>query len=125
MSKITSLPERLYLDFDSFFASAEQHFNPALRGRPVGVIALDSAHTGCIAVSREAKRLGVKANVPARDARLLVPDMIFVVARPDIYVRLHKRILAAIETVLPIQHVRSIDEVVCALLPSEGRECLA
>jgi DNA polymerase-4 len=125
MSKITSLPERLYLDFDSFFASAEQHFNPALRGRPVGVIALDSAHTGCIAVSREAKGLGVKANVPARDARLLVPDMIFVVARPDIYVRLHKRILAAIETVLPIQHVRSIDEVVCALLPSEGRECLA
>ena len=125
MSETTHLPERLYLDFDSFFASAEQHFNPALRGKPVGVIALDSAHTGCIAVSREAKTLGVKANVAARDARALVPDMIFVVARPDIYVRLHKRILAAIETVLPIQYVRSIDEVVCALLPSEARDCLA
>ncbi|MGB5864576.1 MAG: type VI secretion protein ImpB [Sulfitobacter sp.] len=118
------IPERLYLDFDSFFASAEQHFNPILRGKPVGVVALDSAHTGCIAVSREAKTRGVKTNMPAREARAIVPEMIFVVARPDVYVRLHKRILQVIETVIPIQHVRSIDEVVCALLPSEGRQGL-
>lgn len=118
------IPERLYLDFDSFFASAEQHFNPLLRGKPVGVVALDSAHTGCIAVSREAKARGVKTNMPAREARAIVPEMIFVVARPDVYVRLHKRILQVIETVVPIQHVRSIDEVVCALLASEGRQGL-
>lgn len=118
------LPERLYLDFDSFFASAEQHFNPSLQGKPVGVVALDSAHTGCIAVSREAKAHGVKTNMPAREARAVVPEMIFVVARPDVYVRLHKRILRVIETVVPIQHVRSIDELVCALLPSEGRQGL-
>ena len=124
MSDNPHLPERLYLDFDSFFASAEQYFNPDLRGKPIGVVALDSAHTGCIAVSREAKALGVKNNMPAREARAILPDMTFVVARPDVYVRLHKRILAVIETVVPIQHVRSIDEVVCALLPSEGRQCL-
>jgi DNA polymerase-4 len=47
-----NLPQRLYLDFDSFFASAEQHFNPSLREKPVGVVALDSPHTGCIAVRR-------------------------------------------------------------------------
>lgn len=119
------LPERLYLDFDSFFASAEQHFNPDLRGKPLGVVALDSPHTGCIAVSREAKTRGVKTNMPAREARKIIPDMVFVVARPDVYVRLHERILAVIETVLPIQFVRSIDEVVCALLPSEGKQGLA
>ena len=124
MSDYPHLPERLYLDFDSFFASAEQYFNPDLRGKPIGVVALDSAHTGCIAVSSEAKALGVKNNMPAREARAILPDMTFVVARPDVYVRLHKRILAVIETVVPIQHVRSIDEVVCALLPSEGRQCL-
>jgi len=60
--------------------------------------------------------------MPARQARLILPDMAFVVARPDDYVRLHKRILAVIETVVPIQHVRPIDEVVCAFLPSEGRQ---
>lgn len=125
MGQNAKLPERLYLDFDSFFASAEQHFNPSLRGKTVGVVALDSAHTGCIAVSREAKACGVKTNMAAREARALVPEMIFVVARPDVYVRLHKRILGVIEAVVPVQHVRSIDEVVCALLPSEGRQGLA
>lgn len=112
----------LYLDFDSFFATAEQHFNPALRGKPVGVVPLDSPHTGCIAVSKEAKALGVKFGTRIADGRKQVPDMIFVVARPDAYVRLHNRILEVIETCLPITHVRSIDELVCSLLPSEARE---
>lgn len=117
--------ERLYLDFDSFFATAEQHFNPALRGKPVGVVPLDSPHTGCIAVSREAKARGVKSGATIKDARRQVPDMIFVVARHDVYVRLHNRILAVIETCLPVAGVRSIDEVVCCLLPSEAREGVA
>ncbi|SEQ89520.1 DNA polymerase-4, partial [Loktanella sp. DSM 29012] len=103
--------ERLYLDFDSFFASAEQHFNPDLRDRPLGVIPLDSPHTGCIAVSRQAKALGVKSGATIAKAREIIPDMIFVVARHDVYVRLHKRILDVIETVVPVVHVRSIDEV--------------
>jgi hypothetical protein len=30
--------ERLYVDFDSFFATAEQHLQPHLQGRPAGVI---------------------------------------------------------------------------------------
>ena len=112
--------ERLYLDFDSFFASAEQHFNPDLRGRPVGVVPLDALHTSCIAVSREAKARGVKSRMSITKAREIIPDMIFVVARHDVYVRLHKRILEAVETCLPVAHVRSIDEVVCHVLPVEG-----
>lgn len=114
--------ERLYIDFDSFFASAEQHFNSSLRGKPVGVVPLDSPHTGCIAVSREAKMRGVKSGATIKDARKLVPEMIFVVARHDVYVRLHNKILAVIETCLPVADVRSIDEVVCHLLPSEAHE---
>ena len=114
--------ERLYLDFDSFFASAEQHFNPSLRGKPLGVVPLDSPTTSCIAVSREAKALGVKSGARITDARAIVPDMIFVVARHDVYVRLHNRILDVIDTCLPIASVRSIDEVVCHLTPSEAAE---
>ncbi len=113
---------RLYLDFDSFFASAEQHFNPSLRGKPVGVVPLDSPHTSCIAVSREAKARGVKSGFSVRAARQVLPDMVFVLARHDVYVRLHRRILAVVDTILPVAEVRSIDEMVCALLPEEARQ---
>lgn len=114
--------ERLYLDFDSFFASAEQHFNKDLRGRPVGVVPLDSPHTSCIAVSREAKIHGVKSGAKITNARQIIPDMVFVIARHDVYVRLHKHILEVINTIVPVSKVRSIDEVVCNLLPGEAGE---
>ncbi|MDC0738471.1 type VI secretion protein ImpB [Cognatishimia sp. SS12] len=114
--------ERLFLDFDSFFASAEQHFNPALRGKPLGVVPLDSPHTSCIAISREAKALGLSGHLSIAEARARVPDMIFVVARHDVYVDLHNDILEVIESCLPISQVRSIDELVCELLPSEAAE---
>ncbi len=113
---------KLYLDFDSFFASAEQHFNPALHGKPVGVVPLDVRHTGCIAISREAKRAGVPSGASVSEARAIVSEMIFVVARPDAYVRLHHRILAVIERCLPIEKVRSIDELVCDLMASEAAQ---
>jgi impB/mucB/samB family len=60
--------ERLYIDFDSFFATAEQHLQPHLRGRPVGVIPIDTPNTGLIAASREAKRLGIKRGMWVRDS---------------------------------------------------------
>ena len=116
---------KLFLDFDSFFASAEQHFNPALRGKPVGVVPLDVPGTGCVAVSREAKARGVPSSISIAKARAIVPDMIFVVARPDAYVRLHHRVLATIERCVPVGKVGSIDELSCDLLPSEAAEAVA
>ena len=41
--------ESLYIDFDAFFANAEKHLRPELRGRPVGVVPLASDHTSLIA----------------------------------------------------------------------------
>lgn len=117
--------ERLYVDFDSFFAAAEQHLDPRLRGRPVGVVPILSEHTGLIAVSREAKAMGLKRGTLAREARRLCPGLVIVAARHEVYVRLHQEIVRAIETVVPVSSVRSIDEMVCALLPSEQRQGLA
>ncbi|MEK1888329.1 MAG: type VI secretion protein ImpB [Phyllobacterium sp.] len=118
-------PEKLYLDFDSFFASAEQQLNPALHGRPVAVVPLDSPYTSVIAASREAKPFGIKTGTSVREARDKCPDIVFIEARPDVYVRLHKRILEVIECCLPIAAVRSIDEVACTLLESEARQAPA
>jgi len=117
--------ERLYVDFDSFFASAEQHLQPDLCGRPVGVIPVDSEHTGLIAVSREAKAFGIKRGAYVRDARRQCPGLVLVTARHERYVELHRTILEVIESVVPVKAVCSIDEVVCALLPSEQAAGLA
>lgn len=117
--------EKLYLDFDSFFASAEQQLNSALRDRPVAVVPLDSPHTSVIAASRQAKPYGIKTGTSVREAREKCPDIVFVSARPDVYVKLHNRILEAIERCVPIAAVRSIDEVACHLLESEARQAQA
>lgn len=124
MRKPTGL-ERLYVDFDSFFASAEQHLQPHLRGRPVGVIPVDSEHTGLIAVSREANALGIKRGAYVRDVRRQCPGIVLVTARHERYVELHRAIVAVIGDIVPIKAVCSIDEVVCALLPSEQAQALA
>jgi DNA polymerase IV len=114
--------EWLYLDFDSYFASVEQLLDPRLRGRPVAVLPLISEHTCAIAASREAKTYGIKTGTPVKEARKLCPHIIFRAARHDVYVKLHKRTLEVIDTVVPIAAVRSIDEVACELLASESAQ---
>ncbi len=112
-------PAALYLDFDSFFASAEQHLQPHLRGQPVGVVPLQSEYTCLIAASREAKKFGLKVGTPVKEARQICQGIHIVFARPDMYVRLHHRILEVVGGVIPIKAVRSIDECVCDLMLNE------
>ena len=48
----------LFIDFDSFFASVEQQFQPHLRGKAVGIVPKIGVETTCcIAASYEAKAL--------------------------------------------------------------------
>ena len=45
----------IYIDMNSFFASVEQHEEPYLRGKPVGITAMEG-DVGClVAASYEAK----------------------------------------------------------------------
>ena len=103
--------ERLYMDFDSFFASVEQQDDPALRGRPVGVIPLDTDGTSLIAASKEAKAAGATRGVSVREARQLCPGIALRTARHDRYVMVHNAILASVGAILPIRKVWSVDEL--------------
>lgn len=109
----------LFVDFNAYFASVEQHDDPRLFGKPVIVIPLDSEHTSAIAVSYEAKALGIKRNTSLADARAICPDIAIRVARHDRYVEMHHELLAEIERHVPILRVCSIDECVCRLNPEE------
>src|SRR6056297_2053927 len=79
----------VFLDMNSFFASAEQHLRPELLGQPVGVIPMVTESTCVIAASVEAKRLGVRTGTSVPEARRLCPQIRLVKARPETYVRLH------------------------------------
>jgi DNA polymerase-4 len=111
--------ECLYLDFDSFFASVEQTVRPELRGRPIGVVPFTGTDRTCvIACSREAKLLGVKNVMNVNEARALCPDIELVAQSPDLYRRAHNTLLSEISAVLPIDAVKSIDELTCRVEPS-------
>ncbi|MBX3425977.1 MAG: type VI secretion protein ImpB [Pirellulales bacterium] len=107
----------LFLDMNSFFASAEQHLQPRLRGRPVAVVPVRTDRTCCIAASYEARAYGVKTGTNVGEARRRCPGLVLVEGRHERYVELHHRIIAAVETVLPVEKVCSIDEMACRLSP--------
>lgn len=115
----------LFVDLNAYFASVEQQKRPELRGRPVIVRPSESEHTGAIAASYEAKAHGVKTGMKVAEARRLCPGLHVIDARPDVYVQVHKQILTAIDSCLPIHRVCSIDEAACRLTGPDRLEANA
>jgi len=109
----------LFVDLNAYFASVEQQLQPSLRGVPIGVSPIDGPSGCCIAVSYEAKKLGVKTGMTVGEARKLCPNLVVAPARPEEYVRFHHLILAAVDTVIPVERVFSIDEFSCRLMRGE------
>ena len=100
----------LHIDFDSFFASVEQQYDPKLRNRPIGVTA-KNGRTCIIASSREAKRLGIKTGSRTYDALKICPQITFVPADFIKYWEVSKNFLNICKDYSPYVEVFSIDEV--------------
>jgi DNA polymerase IV len=111
----------LFLDMDSYFASVEQHLDPSLRGKPVGVAPVMAESSCCIAASYEAKAFGVKTGTGVAEARKLCPGIVIVESKPGEYIRFHHRIVEAVEDCIHVEEVLSIDEM-WAVLPTNLRE---
>ncbi|MFN8679971.1 UMUC-like DNA-repair protein [Paracoccus sp. P2] len=105
----------LYLDMNSFFASVEQHLDPALRGRPVAITAVDSGAGACVAASYEAKAYGVKTGTRVADARRMCPGIVFRPSRHRLYVRFNLAIADVLDRHAELTHIRSVDEFQLAL----------
>lgn len=115
----------LYIDLNSFFASCEQQMDPNLRGRPVAVVPMLADTTFVIAASYEAKAYGVKTGTRVGDAKKMCPGLVLVEAGHSDYVKFHHKVHAAIDTVLPVHAVRSIDEFACELTGTQQERAKA
>ena len=104
-----------FVDFNSFFASVEQQLDEGLRGRPVGVVPVMAETSCCIAASYEAKKFGVKTGTGVREARKLCPGIVFIHAQHEKYVAVHEKAVVAVDRILPVKQVMSIDEMECEL----------
>lgn len=100
----------LHIDFDSFFASVEQQFNPKLRGVPIGVTATNG-RSCIIASSREAKKIGIKTGTRSWEAKKICPAIILVPANFVKYLDVSKKFLNICKDYSPFIELFSIDEV--------------
>ena len=105
----------LAIDFNSFFASVEQQERPELRGKPLIVVPVVAETTGAIAVSIEAKQLGLKRNARVFEARQQIPGIVVLEARPELYIDYHRRLKEVVESLALVKKVQSIDELECEL----------
>lgn len=114
MQKIINLERSrktiLHIDFDSYFASCEQQFNPQLRNKPIGVTA-QNGRTCIIAASRQAKKLGIKSPSRTFEAQAIVPQMIFVPAHFEKYWEITQKFLDICKDFSPFVELFSLDEV--------------
>ncbi|MFD2646649.1 DNA polymerase IV [Devosia albogilva] len=95
----------LHADLDAFYASVEQLFDPALRGKPIAV-----GGGVVLAASYEAKAFGVRGGMGGRQARELCPDLIFVPGHFKDYQRLGDAAIAILSDYTPLVERISIDE---------------
>ena len=110
----------LYIDRYSFYASVEQQLNLELRGRPVGITAVDGGIGAIVAASYDAKALGIGVGTRVGYAKRICPGIALIGARHRVYKRMNRKIELAVRAVVEIERVRSIDEFQARLSDSDS-----
>ncbi|MEX1037310.1 MAG: DNA polymerase IV [Acidimicrobiia bacterium] len=98
-------PTILHADLDAFYASVEQLLNPRLRGMPMAV-----GGGVILAASYEARRYGVTAPMPLRDALRLCPHLEVVDGSFSRYLDFSEQVMAIIDDFTPVVEQISVDE---------------
>lgn len=98
------------IDCNNFFVSCERVFHPRLIGRPVVVM---SHGDGCaVAMSNEAKALGITRGVPIYQIRDIIRRHNVITVHGDhrLYGDLSSRVMSTIEELVPDIEIYSVDE---------------
>ncbi len=118
-----ALYRRLFIDFDSFYASVEQQDNEKYQNKPLIVVPCISDYTCAIAASYQAKRLGVKTGTRVKTAKEKIPGLFVCEARPKRYVEVHNQIVEVLSKHFKKIQVLSVDEMACEIEEDDDFEC--
>jgi DNA polymerase-4 len=100
----------IHIDMDAFYASVEQHDNPALQGLPV-IVGGDPGRRGVVsAASYEARAYGVHSAMPSSQARRLCPQGVFLPVRMHRYREVSDQVFHILREYTPLVEPLSLDE---------------
>ena len=99
----------LHVDMDAFYASVEQHDDPALAGQPL-IVGWDGGRGVVAAASYEVRRYGVHSAMPMRTALRLCPQAVCVRPRMRRYQEVSRVIFGVFHEVTPLVQGLSLDE---------------
>ncbi len=118
MKKEGELSKNLYLhaDGDSFFVACEVSVNPRLKGLPV-IVGGDRGIA--VAMSREAKKIGVTRGMPVFQIKKLFPEVIILSHHFDLYEGIAKRMQDILSKYFNTIEIYSIDECFALVEPCE------
>lgn len=100
-----------HVDMNSFYASVEAAYDPALKGKPLAIAGNPEERKGIVVTSSyEARKYGVKTTMLVGEAKRLCPDLI--VMRPNFerYRAASKEMFKILSDVTPTVQPVSIDE---------------
>lgn len=101
----------MYVDMNCFFPSCEQQVNYGLRHRPIGVCVYTGRNGAVIALSKEAKRKGIKAG-RIDEIMKLHPEFIPLETNPNRYREFHVKIMKVLSHFCDDVVPKSVDEAV-------------
>lgn len=99
----------VHLDLDSFFVSVERLLDSSLYGKPV-IIGGTSDRGVVSSCSYEARKFGVHSAMPAKMAKQLCPQAVFIRGDMDAYSKYSNIVTEIIEEKSPLVEKASIDE---------------
>ena len=99
----------LHVDMDAFYASVEQHDQPALAGAPL-IVGWEGGRGVVAAASYEVRRFGVHSAMPMRTALKLCPQAVCVRPRMARYQEVSRIIFGAFHELTPLVQGLSLDE---------------
>lgn len=106
----------LHVDGDSFFVACELSVHPEYKGKPV-VVGEDRGIA--VAMSVEAKALGVTRGMPAFKIRKFFPQVVILPHHFDLYRQVSEKVYEILLSYLETVEVYSIDECFAVVKPSD------